>query len=325
MKGLLPLARARHRAPALHVAPAGPPRVSFEFFPPKSETAAAQLWATIGALEPLGPRFVSVTYGAGGSTRATTFATVERIRRETRLTPAAHLTCVGSSRVEIRELLEQYWQAGVRHIVALRGDPPADSNGYQPHPDGYDFAADLVAGIRAVADFEISVAAFPEVHPNAISAEADLDNLKRKLDAGAARAITQYFFENEHYLRFRDRAADAGIAAPIVPGILPVTNYAQVVKFSRLCGASIPPWLADLFDGLDNEPETRKLVAAMVATEQCRALAAEGVTDFHFYTLNRADLTLGICRRLGLKPAPVSGLPGGLTAEPPPLPVDPQM
>jgi methylenetetrahydrofolate reductase (NADPH) len=325
MKGLLPHAHARHRTPTLHAAPAGPPRVSFEFFPPKSETAAAQLWATIGALEPLGPRFVSVTYGAGGSTRATTFATVERIRRETQLTPAAHLTCVGQSRAEIRVLLQQYWQVGVRHIVALRGDPPADSNGYQPHPDGYDYAADLVAGIRAVADFEISVAAFPEVHPNAISAEADLDNLRRKLDAGASRAITQYFFDNEHYLRFRDRAADAGIAAPIVPGILPVTNYAQVVKFSRLCGASIPPWLADLFDGLDNEPETRKLVAAMVATEQCRALAAEGVTDFHFYTLNRADLTLGICRRLGLKPAPVTGLPGQLTAEPPPLPVDPQM
>ena len=311
-----PPALSLTRAPAL-------PRVSFEFFPPKTEAMAAQLWATIAALEPLSPLFVSVTYGAGGSTRETTFATVARIRQQTGLAPAAHLTCVGSSRAEIHELLTRYWQAGIRHIVALRGDPPAGSHDYQLPADGYAYAADLVADIRAAADFEVSVAAFPEVHPQARDAAADLDNLKRKLDAGATRAITQYFFAADVYLRFRDRAASAGIAAPIVPGILPVTNFAQVVKFSRMCGTAIPTWLADLFDGLDDDPETRKLVAAMVATEQCRALAAEGVDQFHFYTLNRADLTLGICRRLGLRPAAVPGLKGNLAAETPPPAVDP--
>ncbi len=310
--------------PAPRAAPA-PPTVSFEFFPPKSEAAAAQLWATIAALQPLRPRFVSVTYGAGGSTRDTTFATVTRLAREIGLSAAAHLTCVGSSRAEIHGLLRRYWEAGIRHIVALRGDPPADNPDYRPHPDGYEYAADLVAGIRDVADFEISVAAFPEVHPAARDAGSDLDNLKRKLDAGATRAITQFFFEVEFFLRFRERAARAGIGAPIVPGILPVSNFAQVVKFSRLCGTAVPPWLADLFDGLDDDPETRKLVAAMVATEQCRALAAEGADQFHFYTLNRADLTLGICRRLGLKPAPVAALAGGLAAETPPPAVDPSM
>ena len=319
------LAIAERHVPPLATSAPVPPLVSFEFFPPKSETAAAQLWATITALEPLAPRFVSVTYGAGGSTRDTTFATVTRIRRESGLTPAAHLTCVGSGRAEIRELLERYWQAGIRHIVALRGDPPADGDACHTPPDGYAYAADLVAGIRSVAEFEISVAAFPEVHPQARDAAADLDNLKRKLDAGATRSITQFFFSADVYLRFRDSARRAGITAPIVPGILPVTNFAQVLKFSRMCGASIPTWFADLFDGLDDEPETRKLVAAMVATEQCRALAAEGVDQFHFYTLNRADLTLGICRRLGLKPAPVPGLKGNLTAEAPPPAVDPAM
>ena len=284
--------------------------MSFEFFPPKSEAAAAQLWSTIGALEPLRPRFVSVTYGAGGSTRETTFLTVTRIARNVGLAAAAHLTCVGSGRAEVRELLQRYWEAGIRHIVALRGDPPADPD-YRPHPDGYEFAADLVAGIRDVADFEISVAAFPEVHPAARDADSDLDNLKRKLDAGATRAITQFFFDAEIYLRFRDRAAAAGIRAPIVPGILPVTNFGQVIKFSRMCGTAIPPWLVDLFEGLDEEPETRKLVAAMVATEQCRHLSA--------------DLTLGICRRLGLKPAAVAGLAGGLAAGTPPVAVDPAM
>jgi methylenetetrahydrofolate reductase (NADPH) len=297
---------------------------SFEFFPPKTDGAQLSLGRTIAELEPLGPSFVSVTYGAGGSTRETTFLTVTRIARNVGLAAAAHLTCVGSGRAEVRELLQRYWDAGIRHIVALRGDPPADPD-YRPHPDGYEFAADLVAGIRAVADFEISVAAFPEVHPAARDADSDLDNLKRKLDAGATRAITQFFFDAEVYLRFRDRAAAAGIRAPIVPGILPVTNFGQVIKFSRMCGTAIPSWLVDLFDGLDDEPETRKLVAAMVATEQCRHLAAEGVDSFHFYTLNRADLTLGICRRLGLKPATVAGLAGGLAAGTPPVAVDPAM
>src|SRR5262245_48766655 len=318
-------ALAERTPPALFVATRTPPTVSFEFFPPKSEAAAAQLWATVGALEPLRPRFVSVTYGAGGSTRETTFLTVTRIARNVGLAAAAHLTCVGSGRAEIRELLQRYWDAGIRHIVALRGDPPANDPDYRPRPDGYEFAAELVAGIREVADFEVSVAAFPEVHPAARDAESDLDNLKRKLDAGATRAITQFFFDTEVYLRFRERAVAAGIRAPIVPGILPVTNFAQVIKFSRMCGTAIPSWLADLFDGLDDDPETRKLVAAMVATEQCRHLSAEGVDQFHFYTLNRADLTLGICRRLGLKPAPVAALAGGLAAETPPVPVDPAM
>ena len=299
--------------------------VSFEFFPPKTEKMDAQLWDAIRTLEPLDPRFVSVTYGAGGSTRERTHATVARIQRETTMDAAAHLTCVEATREEIDQVAQEYWAAGVRHIVALRGDPPADSSGWRPHPDGYTYAADLVAGIRAVADFEVSVAAFPEVHPQARDAASDLDNLKRKLDAGAARAITQFFFDVEIFLRFRDRAARAGIDAPLVPGILPVGNFAQVVKFSRMCGTAIPGWLSDLFDGLDDDPETRKLVAAMVATEQCRALAAEGVDQFHFYTLNRADLTLGICRRLGLKPAPVAALAGGLAAEAPPLAVDPSL
>jgi methylenetetrahydrofolate reductase (NADPH) len=299
------------------------PQVSFEFFPPKTEAAGAQLWAAIEALKPLRPRFVSVTYGAGGSTREATFATVTRIARGADLAAAAHLTCVGHSRAEIDALLHRYWDAGVRHIVALRGDPPAGDPDFRPHPDGYAYAADLVAGIRRVADFEISVAAFPEVHPQAANAESDLDNLKRKLDAGANRAITQFFFDAATYLRFRDRAAAAGISAPLVPGILPVTNFAQVVRFAGLCGAKVPGWLAELFEGLDDQPETRKLVAAMVATEQCRELAAAGVDQFHFYTLNRADLTLGICRRLGLKPAPAAGLAGGLAAQTPPPAVDP--
>jgi methylenetetrahydrofolate reductase (NADPH) len=300
-----------------------PPLVSFEFFPPKTEAMAAQLWATIAALEPLAPRFVSVTYGAGGSTRALTHEVVTRLRRETRLVPAAHLTCVAASRAEIDAVLADYWTAGIRHIVALRGDPPGGQGPYIPHPEGYAYAADLVAGIRARYDFEISVAAYPETHPAAASPEADLDNLKRKLDRGATRAITQYFFDTARFLEFRERAARAGITAPIVPGILPVTNFTQVMKFSALCGTSVPRWLAELFDGLEEDPETRKLVAAMVATEQCRALQAEGVNEFHFYTLNRADLTLGICRRLGLKPGTVAGLKPGLASETPPVPRDP--
>ena len=321
---------SRHRAETksgAHRTPP-PPSVSFEFFPPKTAQAETQLWATISALAPLSPRFVSVTYGAGGSTREATFATVKRIFESTHLHPAAHLTCVGHSRAEIRELLERYWISGVRHIVALRGDPPAGSSEFQPHPGGFSYAAGLVAFIKSIADFEISVAAYPETHPQARSPEADLDNLKRKIDAGATRAITQYFFDSHLFLDFLDRAAKAGITAEIVPGILPVTNYAQTVKFSALCGTSIPSFLTELFDGLDQDQDTRKLVAAMVATEQCRALQAEGINAFHFYTLNRSDLILGICRRLGLKPAPLADLPGfkrALSADTPPLARDPKM
>lgn len=276
-------------------------RVSFEFFPPKSEKMEEALWTALNRLAPLRPRFISVTYGAGGSTRERTHATVLRIRRETDLEPAAHLTCVGASRDEVDAVARTYWEAGIRHIVALRGDPP-EGGGYTPHPDGYDYAVDLVAGLKRVADFEISVAAYPEVHPEAASAGADLDNLKRKIDAGATRAITQYFFEAETFLRFRDRAAAAGITVPLVPGILPVTNFARVVEFSRACGAAVPDRMASLFDGLDDDPAARQLVAAAAAAEQCRRLQADGVEDFHFYTLNRADLTYAICRVLGVHP-----------------------
>ncbi len=300
------------------------PRVSFEFFPPKNAQMSDQLWATIRALEPLHPQFVSVTYGAGGTTRETTFATVHRIVADTSLHPAAHLTCVGHSRGEIDDLLRQYWDAGIRHIVALRGDAP-DGILYQPHPQGYAYAADLIAGIKRIADFEISVAAYPETHPQALSGESDLDNLKRKFDAGADRALTQYFFDSHVFLTFVERARRAGIDSAIVPGILPVTGYAQVVRFSNMCGATVPQWLHDLFEGLDDDPETRKLIAAMVATEQCRALMAEGIDQFHFYTLNRADLILGICRRMGLRPASADGIRASLSVGTPPVQRDPQM
>jgi methylenetetrahydrofolate reductase (NADPH) len=280
---------------------AGPPRVSFEFFPPKTAEMEAKLWEVVQRLEPLGPRFVSVTYGAGGSTRERTHATVRRIRQETVLEPAAHLTCVAATRGEIDRVAHEYWAAGIRHIVALRGDPPGGAARYEPHPGGYPYAADLVAGLRHVADFEISVAAYPETHPEARSADHDIDNLRRKVDAGATRAITQYFFDVDPFLRFRDRAATAGIAVPIVPGILPVTNFAQVKKFSAACGASIPPWMAGHFDGLDNDPDTRRLVATSLAAEQCRRLHANGVHEFHFYTLNRADLIVAICHLLGVR------------------------
>jgi methylenetetrahydrofolate reductase (NADPH) len=278
-------------------------KVSFEFFPPKTEAMEAQLWQSVKRLEPLAPQFVSVTYGAGGTTRERTHATVRRIVEQTSLRPAAHLTCVGATREDIDAVLRDYWEAGVRHIVALRGDPPAGSAAYAPHPGGYAYAADLVAGIRRVADFEISVAAYPETHPEASSPESDLDNLKRKLDAGATRAITQYFFDAWTFLRFRDRCAKAGIRAPIIPGILPVTNFQQVVNFSRQCGASVPGWLAGLFAGLDADPETRRLVAVTVAAEQVRRMQEHGVEEFHFYTLNRADLTYALCHILGLRPA----------------------
>jgi methylenetetrahydrofolate reductase (NADPH) len=293
---------------------AAPPQLSFEFFPPKTEALEAQLWACVRRLEALGPRFVSVTYGAGGTTQARTHATVERILRETTLVPAAHLTCVGATRDEVDAVARAYWDAGVRHIVALRGDPPAGAATYMPHPGGYAYAADLVAGLRRIGDFEISVAAYPEMHPAATSPLADLDNLKRKLDAGAARAITQYFFETDTYLRFLDLALAAGISVPIVPGILPVTNFAQVKKFSAMCGASVPAWLARMFEGLDDDPETRRMVAAVVAAEQVRLLQAQGVDEFHFYTLNRPDLVFAIAHILGVRPTATAAAGGAAAA-----------
>ena len=283
-------------------APASGLSLSFEFFPPTTEKMETQLWSAVERLAPLAPRFVSVTYGAGGGTRERTHATVVRLREESNLEPAAHLTCVAATREEVDAVARRYWQAGIRHIVALRGDPPEGEAGYSPQQEGYAYAADLVAGLKRVADFEISVAAYPEVHPEAKSAAADLDNLKRKIDAGASRAITQFFFDVDHYRRFVDRARSAGIAVPIVPGILPVTNFSQVVKFSAMCGTAVPAWLADLFDGLEDDPETRKLVAATVAARQCTTLQADGVNEFHFYTLNRADLAYAICHILGVRP-----------------------
>jgi methylenetetrahydrofolate reductase (NADH) len=287
---------------------AGPPRISFEFFPPKTPEMEERLWVAIKRLEPLRPRFVSVTYGAGGSTRERTHATVRRIRHETGLEPAAHLTCIAATREEIDAVARDYWEAGIRHIVALRGDPPnapiggtGPGGGYVPHPDGYPYAADLVAGLKRVADFEISVAAYPETHPAARSPGHDLDNLKQKLDAGASRAITQFFFEADVFLRFRDRAAASRLAVPIVPGILPVTNFAQLKRMAAVCGASIPAWMGAHFDGLDDDPDTRRLVAASLAAEQCRRLQANGVNEFHFYTLNRADLLVAICHLLGVR------------------------
>jgi methylenetetrahydrofolate reductase (NADPH) len=278
-----------------------PPLLSFEFFPPKTDALESQLWTCIRRLEPLRPRFVSVTYGAGGSTRLRTHATVARIVRETALVPAAHLTCVGASRGEVDEVARQYWEAGVRHIVALRGDAPPGA-AYEPHAGGYAFAADLVAGLKRVADFEISVAAYPETHPAATDPGADLDSLKRKLDAGATRAITQFFFDTSVYLRFLDRCLAAGITAPIVPGILPVSNFAQAVKISAMCGTSVPDWLGHLLDGTDDDQEIRRMVAAVVAAEQVRLLQANGVDEFHFYTLNRPDLTYAIAHILGVRP-----------------------
>jgi methylenetetrahydrofolate reductase (NADPH) len=279
-----------------------PVKVSFEFFPPHSEQMQETLWTSIQRLAPLAPSFVSVTYGADGSTRERTHDVVERIVNETDLTVAPHLTCVDASREEIDAIAQDYWNMGIRHIVALRGDPPAGSGTYTPTPGGYAYASDLVAGLRKVADFDISVAAYPEVHPEAPSAEFDLDNLKRKLDAGATRAITQFFFDPELFLRFRDRCAVAGIESQIVPGILPITRFAQMTKFAALCGASVPNWLRDRFEGLDDDAETRSLIAASVAIEQVQRLQSEGVEEFHFYTLNRAKLTVAICHALGVRP-----------------------
>jgi methylenetetrahydrofolate reductase (NADPH) len=278
------------------------PAVSFEFFPPKTDEAEAKLWDVIGTLAPLRPRFVSVTYGAGGSTRERTHATVTRITRETALTAAAHLTCVNASREEIDEIAREYWAAGVRHIVALRGDMPPGQTA-RDVGDGYAFDDSLVTGLRKIADFDISVAAYPEGHPEARSKDDDLDHLKRKLDAGATRAITQFFFDVDVYLSFVERARARGITAEIVPGILPVTNVAQLKKFAGMCGTNVPTWLARLFDGLDENPELRHSIAAMVAAEQCRMLMLAGVEHFHFYTLNRAELTQAICHILGIRAA----------------------
>ena len=276
--------------------------ISFEFFPPKTEKMAETLWDSVATLSPLGPRFVSVTYGAGGSTRERTHEQVVRIQNEARIPAAAHLTCVNATREEVDEVARHYWEEGIRHIVALRGDPPDGASHYTPHPGGYENAADLIAGLKKVADFEISVAAYPEVHTDSPDAQADIDNLKAKFDAGADRAITQFIFEPECFFRFRDEAAAAGIDAEIVPGIMPVMSFAAVQRMSGLCGTAIPGWMEGLFDGLDERPAARQLVSATIAAELCRKLYAGGVREFHFYTLNRAELSYAICHMLGKRP-----------------------
>ena len=280
--------------------------VSFEFFPPKTAAGEGGLGRALDGLAPLGPRFVSVTCGAGGgageSARGRTAAVAARIARETGLAVAAHLTCAGASREEIDDTARAYWQAGLRHIVALRGDPPSGiGERYRPHPGGYAYALDLVAGLRRLHDFEISVSAYPEGHPDAPDPAFEIDYLKRKLDAGAARAITQFFFETDCFLRFRDRCGKAGIDCEIVPGILPIGNFTQAKRFAALCGTQVPAWLGAQFEGLDDDPETRRMVAATVAVEQCRRLEAEGVESLHFYTLNRPELTRAVCHMLGVR------------------------
>jgi methylenetetrahydrofolate reductase (NADPH) len=291
-----------HRREPLFADVQGDVEVSFEFFPPRTEKMEQTLWDSVQTLEPLAPRFVSVTYGAGGSTRERTHNTVVRIQQETPLQAAAHLTCVEASRDEIDAVARAYWEAGIRHVVALRGDPPDPGCGFVARPDGYGNAAELVAGLKRVAPFEISVAAYPEIHPDSATKKADLDNLRRKIDAGADRAITQFFFSPEAFFRFRDEAAAAGIEAELVPGILPVSNVAQTRKFAASCGATIPGWMDALFEGLDDLPAARQLVAATVAAELCGQLYAGGVRHFHFYTLNRAELAYAICHLLGLRP-----------------------
>ena len=278
-------------------------QVSFEFFPPKTEKSEATLWNTVERLAPLQPRFVSVTYGADGSTRDRTHKIISRINNETALTGAPHLTCVDATKGQVDDIAKGYWDEGVRHIVALRGDPPQGADTYEPFPGGYEYAGDLVGGLLDVADFDISVAAYREVHPEAQSPIADLDNLKRKLDGGANRAITQFFFDADVYLRFRDLATAAGITAPIVPGILPISNFASLQRFAAACGTAVPAWLHDKFAGLDEDPETRQMISANVAIELVEKLQREGVDEFHFYTLNRAELTYAICYALGVRPA----------------------
>ncbi len=278
--------------------------VSFEFFPPKTDEMERTLWDSIERLSPLRPNFVSVTYGAGGTTRERTHATVKRILAETPLTPAAHLTCVSATRDEVDDVIRGYAQAGVRHIVALRGDPAGGmGERYAPHPNGYSNAADLVAGIKRIGDIEVSVSAYPEKHPDSASVEADVDMLAAKVDAGATRAVTQFFFENDLYFRYLDRVRARGINVPVTPGILPVQNFKLAKGFAERTGASVPDWLAARFDGLDNDPATRKLIAAAIAAEQVLDLVDRGVSNFHFYTMNRADLVYAICHLLGLRPA----------------------
>ena len=279
-----------------------PVQVSFEFFPPKSADMEASLWKAVQRLVPLRPRFVSVTYGADGSTRDRTHNIVTRIARETGLIAAPHLTCVGASQAEVLDIARRYRDEGIRHIVALRGDPPAGQSRYVPHPGGFAYAADLVAGLRGLHHFDISVAAYPDVHPEAPNAAFDLDNLKRKFDAGANRAITQFFFDVDTFLRFRDRCVAAGITGPIVPGLLPIGRFSQMLNFAARCGTPVPAWLHARFEGLDKDPETRQMIAASVAIELVGRLRRHGVSEFHFYTLNRAELTYAICYALGLRP-----------------------
>jgi methylenetetrahydrofolate reductase (NADPH) len=277
-------------------------KVSFEFFPPKNEEMEFSLWESITRLAPLKPAFVSVTYGAGGSTRERTHNTVAKIVKDTGLKPAAHLTCVGATKEEINEVISSYWAAGVRHIVALRGDPVGGvGTDYTPHKGGYASSDDLVRGIRDIGDFEVSVSAYPERHPNSPNLAADLDMLKRKVDAGATRAITQFFFDNDHYLRYMDHVRSMGITIPIIPGILPVQNFKMAAKFANSTGASVPKWFAERFEGLEDDVATRKLIAASVASEQVLDLLDRGVTDFHFYTMNKADLVFAICHLLGMR------------------------
>jgi methylenetetrahydrofolate reductase (NADPH) len=279
-----------------------PCEISFEFFPPKTDEMETNLWEAIGRLAPLQPKFVSVTYGAGGSTRERTHATVARIVRETSIAPAAHLTCVGATSEEVDEVARAYWDAGVRHIVALRGDPQGGLGGvYQPTPGGYAHSTDLVAGLRRLHDFEITVSAYCEKHPESASYDQDLDVLKRKIDAGATRAITQFFFDNDIYFRFLDKARKSGIDIPIVPGVTAVQNFKQTANFARKAGASVPNWLAERFEGLDDDPATRRLIAAAVAAEQVFDLLDRGVEQFHFYTMNRADLVFAVCHLLGVR------------------------
>ena len=292
----------KHGLPVSRLPGSGGVTVSFEFFPPKTSVLETALWEAIDRLAPLDPAFVSVTYGAGGSTRERTHSTVKRMIDETPLKPAAHLTCVAATRGEVNAIIRDYWSAGVRHIVALRGDPVGGAGGrYEPHPEGYQWSTDLVTAVKAIGDFEVSVGAYPERHPESPTLFADIEMLKRKVDAGADRCITQFFFEADDFLRFRDKAAAAGVNVPVVPGIMPVSNFQGITRMAGLCGSKVPAWLAEMFEGLDDDVETRRMIAATVAGDLCRRLQGEGVEQFHFYTLNRADLTFATCHLLGVR------------------------